>query len=55
MHVLGRAEYRINRAGLDAQRAADAGLLVDHCDQRQLEMLTVFGVEFEYLGIEQVG
>ena len=55
MHVFGGSQNGIDRTGLDAERAADAGLLIDYGDQRHIEMLAVFGIEFQHLGVEQVG
>ncbi len=45
MHELGRADDRVNRAGLDAFGAADAVRLDDAC-QRAWLLDTVFRIEW---------
>jgi hypothetical protein len=55
VHVLGRAEDRVHRAGLDAQRAADAGLLIDVNDGFFLFDFAVFCVQRFGVDAEQVG
>ena len=44
MHALRRADDRIHRASLDAQRAADASRLVDESDGARL-VLAAGGIE----------
>ena len=37
------------------KRAADAGLFVDYRDQWHIQVFAVLGIEFQHLGVEQVG
>ena len=54
MHLLGGADDGVDRAGLDAEGAADTGLLVDEGDRLRL-FDTVFFVERLVLAAKQVG
>ncbi len=44
MHLFGCADDRVDRTGLNAQRAADTGALVNDCD-RTFTLDAIDGIE----------